>query len=187
MNLPVLFENPVIKENGNKIIHEIENNMFKFGELDDQDYWKGRTLGFYDFNESIQSILLDHKNFMLSEFSKIMNFDEELYLDTLHVVRWTEGYQLTPHADKEEPDGSAHPFPWRDYGTVTFLNDDFEGGVLHYPNKGNLEVPAQPGFTAVHTGGIDCLHGVTKVTKGVRYTLASFLTFDKSHAYLNND
>ena len=184
MKLPIIFKNDIISEHGHKIIEDVENNLSKFGELSKSDYWGGRTFQLHDFsNDDVKQIMFEHKDFMLNKFSEVMNFDRPIYIDTLHVVRWTEGYELTPHADHCNPDGSDHPFPWRDYGTVTFLNDNFEGGVLHYPNQDGLEVPAQPGYTAIHTGGVDCLHGVTKITKGVRYTIASFITFDEDKQY----
>lgn len=182
-NMPVFFENKPIKENATKIIDYINNNTVDFGELTN-DYWQGRTIYLPQIKDTeIIKIMKDGKDFMIEEFLKLSGIDKPLYVDSLHIVRWTEGYELRPHADAEEPNGSEHPFPWRDFGTVTFLNEDFEGGVLHYPNKGGLEVPAKIGYSAIHTGGIDCLHGVTKITSGVRYTIASFLTYDQSHEY----
>ena len=182
-NLPVIFENLPIKENAQKIVDYISNNQSDFGELAG-GYWNGRTIHIPQIKDpDIVQIIRDGKDFMLDEFKKLSGIDKSLYVDSLHLVRWTEGYELHPHADAVEPDGKQHQFYWRDFGTVTFLNDDFEGGILYYPNKGDLEVPAKIGYSAVHSGGMDCLHGVTKVTKGVRYTIASFLTYDQSHEY----
>jgi hypothetical protein len=182
-NMPVVFENIIIKDNSNKIIDYINSHLSDFGELGN-DYWKGRQIYMNQIkDQNIYNIIKDGKDYMLSEFIKLAEIKQPLYIDSLHIVRWTEGYELRPHADAAEPNGSVHPFPWRDFGTVTFLNDDFEGGVLYYPNKNNLQVPSQPGYSAIHTGGLDCLHGVTKITKGVRYTIASFLTYDPNHAY----
>ncbi len=182
-SLPIVFENKPIKENSTKIIDYIENNKNDFGKLTD-NYWDGRTIHIPQIKDSdILQIILDGKDFMLNEFKKLSCIDKPLYVDSLHLVRWVEGYELHPHADGAEPDGRKHQFHWRDFGTVTFLNDDFEGGILYYPNKDGLQVPAKVGYSAVHSGGIDCLHGVTKMTKGVRYTIASFLTYDQSHEY----
>lgn len=182
-NMPVIFENPVIKENTSKLIDYINNHLADFGQLG-SSYWQGRQIYLNQITDSnIIQIIKDGKDYMISEFSKQAGINKPLYIDSLHIVRWTEGYELRPHADAAEPDGSKHPFPWRDVGTVTFLNEDFEGGILYYPNKDNLQVPAKAGYSAVHTGGIDCLHGVTKMTKGTRYTIASFLTYDESHQY----
>lgn len=183
-NFPIIFENIIIKKYAYLIIDYINNHIDDFGQLG-ADYWQGRTIYLNQIKEhQIIQILKDHKNFMINEFIKLYNLKQMLYIDSLHLVRWTEGYELRPHADAEEPDGKPHPFPWRDFGTVTFLNENFEGGVLYYPNKNNLQVPAKTGFTAIHSGSMDCLHGVTKVTSGTRYTIASFLTYDKQHEYI---
>jgi hypothetical protein len=183
-NMPIVFENKIIKQNASKIIDYINKHQLDFGELG-PDYWQGRTIylnQIKDFN--IIDILKDHKYYMIEEFTKLGSITSPIYIDSLHLVRWTEGYELYPHADSEEPDGRPHKFSWRNFGTVTFLNENFEGGVLYYPNKNNLQVPAKTGFTAIHSGSIDCLHGVTKVLKGTRYTIASFLTYDKNHEYI---
>ena len=182
-NIPLVFENSIIKKNASKIITYINNNLIDFGELG-SNYWQGRQIYINQIkDEKIINIIKNGKDYMISEFIKRSNIEKPLYIDSLHIVRWTEGYELRPHADAVEPNGNQHPFPWRDFGTVTFLNEDFEGGVLYYPNKNNLQVQAKTGYSAIHTGGLDCLHGVTKITKGVRYTIASFLTYDPSHEY----
>lgn len=181
--MPMVFENTVIIENASKIVDYINSNQEDFGALG-ENYWQGRQIYINQIKDpEIIKIMKDGKNYMVSEFIKRTSIDRPIYVDSLHIVRWTEGYELHPHADAVEPNGQPHPFPWRDFGAVTFLNENFEGGVLYYPNKNGLEVPAKIGYTAIHTGGLDCLHGVTKITKGVRYTIASFLTFDSGHAY----
>lgn len=182
-DMPLLFENQIIKENSSKIIDYINSNSEDFGQLG-SDYWQGRTIYLHQIKDpGIIQILKNHKDHMIEQFINLCSIDRTIYIDSLHLVRWTEGYELHPHADAEEPDGRPHPFPWRDFGTVTFLNEDFEGGILYYPNKDGLQVPAKTGYTAIHTGSVDCLHGVTKVTKGVRYTIASFLTYDPKHEF----
>ena len=180
---PIIFENKIIKPNTTKIIDYINSHQSDFGELG-SNYWQGRTIYLNQVKSSeIVQILKDHKDFMIEEFMRLSDIQKPLYIDSLHLVRWVEGYELHPHADAEEPDGRPHPFPWRDFGTVTFLNENFEGGVLYYPNQNGLKVPAQSGYTAIHSGNINHFHGVTPITKGVRYTIASFLTYDQSHEF----
>ena len=185
--LPFVFENEIIKPNANKIVKHIEECISGFGDLSEDNYWQGRVLNLNQLKDKdIVSTIRSHASYMLTVFSKTFDISEPIYVDTLHIVRWTEGYELHPHADAEEPDGRDHPFPWRDFGTVTFLNDDFEGGVLHYPTKNNLKVEAQTGYTAIHSGKMDCLHGVTPITKGIRYTLASFITYNPDYNFFKN-
>jgi predicted 2-oxoglutarate/Fe(II)-dependent dioxygenase YbiX len=47
----------------------------------------------------------------------------------------------------------------------------------------NLELKPKPGTLVVFPGTLKYLHGVRAVTKGMRHTIASFLTFDASKEY----
>ena len=67
----------------------------------------------------------------------------------------------------------------REFKLRGILNENFEGGMLYYPNK-NIEIKPKKGYSAIHLGNLEYLHGVTKITHGSRYTIASFLTYDES-------
>lgn len=104
---------------------------------------------------------------------------EPLYADTLQVVRWFEGNFQHPHADAENHDGSPHPYPWRAFASIIYLNDEYEGGQIYFPTKG-IQPVVKPGTLAFFPGTLEFTHGVKPVTKGMRYTIASFFTFDAS-------
>jgi predicted 2-oxoglutarate/Fe(II)-dependent dioxygenase YbiX len=89
---------------------------------------------------------------------------------------------LHPHADSENPDGIPHPFPWRDFASVIYLNDDYDGGTIYFPNL-NIELKPLPGTLITFPGTLRYLHGVRRVTGGMRHTIASFITFDESKRY----
>lgn len=59
-----------------------------------------------------------------------------------------------------------------EYGVVIYLNDNFVGGELHYPDR-DLTIKPEKGMLVYHSG--DVLHEVLKVTSGDRYTLTSFI------------
>ena len=58
------------------------------------------------------------------------------------------------------------------YGVVLYLNDNFEGGELYYPNL-DLVIKPEKGMLVYHPG--DEEHEVLKVISGNRYTLTSFV------------
>jgi predicted 2-oxoglutarate/Fe(II)-dependent dioxygenase YbiX len=58
---------------------------------------------------------------------------------------------------------------WSHTGII-FLNDDFEGGNLVYPNQGCVFVPTI-GTMIIAPAGEDYIHFVEQVTKGERFTL----------------
>lgn len=98
------------------------------------------------------------------------------------IVRWPEGTMQFPHADKElheGPDaGKENDFPWYDIGTVFYLNDDYEGGVLHFPRQGiSFKTKARAAY--FFPGDKYYIHGVSKVTSGTRYTCPFFWTISE--------
>ena len=181
--MPFIFQNDIISSKSNTIIEYINRHEEDFGDVG-SEYWKGRTI-YYDKirDANVKTILKLNNEYIIEKIMSYLETDKQIYSDSVIIVRWPETYSLTPHADSQQINGKPNEFPWRDFGVVTFLNDNFEGGILYYPNKNNLQVYPKTGQSVIHTGSLDCLHGVTKITKGVRYTIASFLTYDPNHEY----
>jgi phage pi2 protein 07 len=59
--------------------------------------------------------------------------------------------------------------PWTHTGII-FLNNDFTGGLLQYPNQGCVFYPVI-GTMVITPAGSEYLHEVTKVESGERFTL----------------
>jgi len=137
-------------------------------------------------NENIYRLMMTLGNRLKSYMLEIQP-TVTCYVEKWQFSKWSTGDQLDPpHADNCELDGSDNKSPWRNYGFVLYLNDDFEGGELFYPNY-NLSIKPKPGMLAVHTAGLECMHGVKQVTKGIRHTLISFATNKKAHFEHNRD
>jgi hypothetical protein len=104
------------------------------------------------------------------------------------LVRWPVGSMQWPHADKElheGPDkGTANNFPWYDIGTVIYLNEDYEGGRLHFPKQ---EIAFKPKARAAYffPGDLNYIHGVDIITEGTRYTSPWFWTITKLGEKIN--
>ena len=103
------------------------------------------------------------------------------YGDDVQVATYTEGDFYGVHRDTQDPDGSIKQQRARRVcATVLLLNDDYEGGDLHYylaSDKNQTEIvetPAEPTFvkkkagTAVVWKANALYHGVTELTKGAR-------------------
>lgn len=95
------------------------------------------------------------------------------------IVRWPKGTYQFPHADKElheGPDsGTENDFPWYDLGTIFYLNEDYEGGELHFPKQ---QISFKPKSRAAYffPGDLHYIHGVNIVKEGCRYTSPWFWT-----------
>jgi hypothetical protein len=146
------------------------------------DFWNNRSLNAVNVYKNIDkaagillhSIRDDIKKAIMQAYS----LDKEIYPDLTQVVRWFPGQEQHPHADDMTNTQGNDGFHHRHFGAIIYLNDTYTGGHTYYPQYG-LEVTPKVGALAVHPGDPDHLHGVTKVEGGVRYTIASFWTFEE--------
>ena len=95
----------------------------------------------------------------------------EYWPDYTDLVLWREGMEMGAHVDNLPPH-----FPHRQYSALVYLNE-CEGGETFFPDTGKAVAP-QKGRMILFPSGER--HGVTRISKGERYTLASWLTDDKS-------
>jgi hypothetical protein len=93
-----------------------------------------------------------------------------------HAQKWNIGGNASPHADNSDMDGKPNPFETNKFVSLLYLNDDYTGGELYFPDQ-NLEFqPAARSWVAFN-GGIENLHGVKEIKSGTRYTFVSFWDF----------
>lgn len=98
-----------------------------------------------------------------------------LYSDTIQVVRW-DGQEMPPHQDDRHPDGSPHNTPWREWASIIYLNDDYAGGEIYFPD---IDVTYKPVGGALLFFEGSLRHGVRAVHGGVRYTSPSWYSSDQ--------
>jgi prolyl 4-hydroxylase len=152
------------------------------------EFWVNRTLNarsiYANHNPEIGKLLYDIRE-KVAESIKSLYQLPNIYPDLFQVVRWFPGMEQPPHADdmtnaKSENENSLDWFAHREYGAIIYLNDNYNGGHTYYPNH-NFDIKPEAGKLAVHPGNPEHLHGVTKVSDEIRYTLASFWTQDKEY------
>lgn len=182
---PYILEDFISEPECNIIINFAEKHLELFDNSHQNNpFWDKRVINVKDFKDPNIKDLLVHINKNVGETVKML-CGEQVYPDTLQIVRWIRGYELNPHADKENPNGDPHPFPWRDFATLVYLNDNYVGGEIHWPNK-NKEMKPKKGSLVIFPGTLEFLHGVRETTEGTRYTMPSFFTRDASKS-LNYD
>jgi len=197
MELPLLVDNILTEEDIRIIMNYIESteesdwmdngsdnphnktidvhsgeNMNRQGE----DYWAGRTIHLPKIKSKNTQVADIMKRWAHGIRKKAVEHFKlkHLICDGPHLVRWLHGYELFPHCDQEEPDGREHEFPYRDFGSITWLNNNYTGGQIYYPNLDNYSPEMKVGRTAFHRGTCNHMHGVKEVDSGIRYTIASF-------------
>lgn len=148
---------------------------------DPGDTWYGRMIHPFSMPADILSLMERIRTRAARHIKADYGIEERVFSDTLQLVRWRPGDMQHPHADCEHLDGRPHPFPWRAFASIIYLNDEYEGGQIHFPGLG-LRPHTPPGAIAYFPSTREYVHGVEAVTAGTRYTLASFYTFDERQA-----
>jgi hypothetical protein len=118
--------------------------------------------------ESFKIIRQVHKRFK----KQICDFyNVEVLEPSPTICRWRVGDHQTPHVDKEH-------YPHYDIGSIIYLNDDYKGGSIYFPQH-DIEISPKPGDAYAFPGDNCYQHGVREITEGVRYTLPVFWTITK--------
>ena len=112
------------------------------------------------------------------ELSRFYELTIPLYTDSVHLVRMTEGTTLYPRAVRARADGAPHPRWYRDFASILFLNDDYEGGEFWFSR---LDVAVRPkaGTLLAFTAGWHHEHAMTAIARGAQSTLPMFHTFNR--------
>jgi hypothetical protein len=165
-------ENWLDDEDFKKYLELAKSKNNNWGERNNTNIWAGRVIYNHQFglNELNTKFLEKIRNKIKSDF-KLTN---EIWPDYLGLVKWEEGDMQHPHADAE-----PNVFYWRDFGCVYYLNDDYEGGEIYFPNQ-NITIKPKPNTLVFFPGNHNYLHGVKPMISGIRYTLTSFWTFDET-------
>jgi hypothetical protein len=102
---------------------------------------------------------------------RFMNKVSEFYgvkveVPTPSVARWFVGNSQDPHSDKTH-------YPDYDIGSVIYLNNEYKGGQIYFPQH-NIELSPVAGNAVAFPGDEYYMHGVREITSGSRYTLPIF-------------
>lgn len=94
------------------------------------------------------------------------------------ITKWSIGDWHEVHADKEYLDGTPNDRNYNDIASVIYLNDDYTGGEIHFPDHG-LSIKPEKRSAYFFPGDLNYKHGVKEITSGSRYTIPAFWTITK--------
>lgn len=103
-------------------------------------------------------------------------FESDVVHNTIHAQKWVKGGYANPHSDNSNEHGEPNGFEINKYVSILYLNDDYSGGEIYFPDHG-IEFKPKAGSLVAFSGGIDNVHGVRVMTNGVRHTIVSFWNF----------
>jgi hypothetical protein len=91
------------------------------------------------------------------------------------IRRWVPGEHIDLHADGETAAGVPSFAYIVDYGSIIYINEDYEGGELSFPAY-NIKFKPKAGTLVFFPSNNNYSHCVTEVKSGLRFTSAHFWT-----------
>lgn len=152
-------------------------------ERSSSDFWDSRVMNIRtsysidkELGEFLKATAFCIKDFIQKEYMLL----DEVYPDVMTINRWFPGMEQPPHAD-DMTNTEVKGLEGRVFGSIIYLNTDYEGGKTYYPDY-KIEITPEVGKLAVHPGNIEHLHGVTKIEGNIRYTISSFWVYDEERS-----
>jgi hypothetical protein len=139
-----------------------EECLILLDEAKNSSSWKvqNKDTGIFILSSSNHKIMID----IYKRVSEL--FDKELHTQMIRMIHKTDKDSFwEEHSD----DSGGKDIQ---YGVIIYLNDNFEGGELVYPQD-NITIKPEMGMLVYHMGNQK--HLVSKVISGDRYTLTSFI------------
>lgn len=171
-----MFKDFINKEESQKLINIAKNAgeeewaNYNYTEKGPNDEWDDRILMLEkcnDFDSSVKELTDDIFNRIKQSVGDVLKKDIYEYIGFNTIYRSIIGQEMKTHSDS----GLGPSFK---YGVVLYLNDDYTGGEIYYPNV-DVEVKPEACSMILHPAHEAYRHGVKKVSAGTRYSMTSFL------------
>jgi len=124
----------------------------------------------YSDNTALQSV---HNQFYLMllattiPYATKFNINENLWHESYQFLRYDIGEEYKTHYDSTTSMG-------RIISAICYLNDDFEGGELEFPNFG-VKIKPEKGMLLLFPSNFAYAHVANPVTKGYKYALVTWI------------
>lgn len=125
---------------------------------------------YHEIEKNDSQLLLDMQILAKRVYSFVLEsyggeFSEFLETKT-HIARFEEGRGMHEHFDSNRPN---------DIATLIYLNDDYEGGEIYFPELG-VGFKPRPGDLLCFPDNPNFIHGVRNIESGIRYTTPRWFT-----------
>jgi len=146
----------------------------KRSEWQKDEFFSGRTLSPSEIcDEDIKKRMEIFKSKTLQSISRLFH-ENHVFLESWDLVYWPTGIKMEPHADNIKPDKTPNSCPQRDYSSICYLNDDYEGGEIEFPNFG-VKIKPEPGMLILFPSNFAYAHRAHPVTKGTKYAMVTWI------------
>lgn len=151
------WEQPIIyKESRNGFVGIVDKRLFDYGL---HEYYLS------DLKNAIHNLVEN-------------TFKTKLKIASYHAMRWEPGQDSVPHVDTDNYDDNVYAFPQNKYSAVLYLNEDFQGGELYFPQHG-IDIIPESGKLVFFPGDHTNIHGIANMVDGYRFNFVYFLDEDE--------
>lgn len=179
-NKIIEIPNFVTEETAKSMIEYFEYKAEMWGPI---AFYGSSGMGLHHQDEELKNFSLSADFFgqVQSKFKESVEkiFERPVRANTSHAQKWDVGGFAAPHSDNSDFDGKPNSFQINKYVGILYLNGDYEGGELYFPEHDISIRPSAYSFISF-PGGVENIHGVSEITKGTRYTMVSFWDFEES-------
>lgn len=123
-------------------------------------------------DDRVKDIVKDFSDRSVAVYEEIYGKSDNITyikLGTINTMR--AGTGMTVHSDDGPSLNNNVATP---HGMVLYINDDYEGGEIHYPGL-KIAIKPEAGSLVIHPGSAAYAHGVAPVTAGNRYASTAFV------------
>jgi hypothetical protein len=185
-NTKILIEEGFItEEQADQLISSAEfqarakwtNDQIPKEKDDHSNFWDGKSLFVTEMPDLDRNILreIETKARLLYE-KTYPELKGQVSYSYIHCInRFKSGDSMPVHSDRGPHEGNSDIL----HGFVIYLNDDYRGGEIYYPQKA-LSIKPKKYSLVIHPGSEEYQHGVKEVLSGERYALTMFTHSDKS-------
>jgi hypothetical protein len=118
------------------------------------------------YNDTVQEIMIRYGHKANQVHKELNGFVNDIYVFKGFGSHWVSGSKGGLHIDAQDPE------PFIEFSTIMYLNneDEYDGGVIYFPNQNFVYKPKQYSAVFFPSAGSEYIHGITTVTKGNRFT-----------------
>jgi hypothetical protein len=191
-NLIARYDNAIPPSVCNHIINSVKNQIPDDKKITEGLPWHNSdNVAFVLLKNKEIKKIVDGYRFLLTQLV-YEHYKTIVYPHFTDLVIWRPGTKMGFHKDDGYEGEDQNQFRVRKFSMITYLNDDYIGGETVIKLKDSddyVSVPKQ-GSVVIFKSNDECIHGVNEVTKGTRFTLATWFATDikdceLSEGYIN--
>jgi hypothetical protein len=122
---------------------------------------------FEDYKISSQIYILSE--FAISSYCNINMINKPWLPNFFNIKKYSPGADMGPHIDSDDPTDIKHPV----ISGVMYLNDNYEGGEIHFPNQ-NVTIKPKAGSIIIFPSTDPYVHHPKKINSGNKYMVPLF-------------